>query len=182
MRNNVIEYCGLMMGGLVFVMLQLYRRGGFMAIYDIFEYAEKGENSEMDSPLPHVSEMKMGKVEGRVGGHIFSSIAARLLFFVLLIADIAWGVFSCVMFSVTSIGGGITGFKLFKLRGCIHRSWLNVKRACVCGVSLFVSLFSPALGMMFAYTYFLMYDKRGIEEVVPSVLREHFKEFLDSNH
>jgi len=155
-----------------------------MAIYDIFEYAEKGTkggNDEIDPSLPHVSETRMRELEKGLEGRVFSSIAARLFFFMLFIADVAWGVFNCVLFVASSIGSLLTGFKLSKLKGYLRRRWLNIKRACVCGVSLFVALFSPALGMMFAYTYFLMYDRKGIEEVVPSVLREHFKESLDSN-
>ncbi|MBI3236532.1 MAG: hypothetical protein HYZ48_02320 [Chlamydiales bacterium] len=59
-----------------------------------------------------------------------------------------------------------------------QRMWLTVKRSLVCGLSLFITLFSPAFGIMIACTYFLMYDKTGIEEVVPASLQSQFKEFF----
>ncbi len=97
----------------------------------------------------------------------------------LLLADIAWGIFNVGVFILALMGNVLTGFKLFKLKKYFHRRWLNIKRSFVCGVSLFVALFSPALGTMFACTYFLMYDKKGIDEVVPSVLQDQFREFLN---
>ncbi|NGX50360.1 MAG: hypothetical protein K1060chlam2_00205 [Chlamydiae bacterium] len=144
-----------------------------MAIYDLLEHVEKQEELSY-----HISEMKLGGDDSIPESHIFSSIAARLFFFMLLIADIAWGAATAALFLLSLIGNLLTGFKLFKLKKYFLRRWLNLKRAFVCGVSLFVALFTPALGTMFACTYFLMYDKKGIDEVVPSVLQDQFKEFL----
>ena len=42
----------------------------------------------------------------------------------------------------------------------------------------FVAIFSPSLGIMFSCTYFLMYDKAGIDEIVPSALQDQFKGFF----
>ena len=109
---------------------------------------------------------------------VFSSIAARLFFFMLLLADLFWGVFSTFLFVGSLALNILTGFKIFRLKKFFLRRWLNIKRAFVCGISLFVALFSPALGTMFACTYFLMYDKKGIEEVVPSILQDQFREFF----
>ncbi|MGE0197885.1 MAG: hypothetical protein AB7N99_07490 [Simkaniaceae bacterium] len=152
-----------------------------MAIYDIFEHVEKrAELGEDTIDLSyHISEMKLGGKEKVPESHIFSSIAARFFFFMLLLADIAWGIFNIGVFILALMGNVLTGFKLFKLKKYFHRRWLNIKRSFVCGVSLFVALFSPALGTMFACTYFLMYDKKGIDEVVPSVLQDQFREFLN---
>jgi hypothetical protein len=58
------------------------------------------------------------------------------------------------------------------------KAWVSLRRSLVCGVSLFIALFNPAFGIMIACTYFLMYDKSGIEEVVPSSLQSQFKEFF----
>jgi len=93
-------------------------------------------------------------------------------------ADIVWGIVSVALFALALIGNLLTGFRFYKLKKYFLRRSLNIKRSFVCGVSLFVALFSPALGTMFACTYFLMYDKRGIEEIVPSVLQDQFREFL----
>jgi hypothetical protein len=45
-------------------------------------------------------------------------------------------------------------------------------------LALLIALLSTGFGIMIACTYFVMYDKEGIDEVVPSSLREHFKEFF----
>lgn len=150
-----------------------------MAIYDIFEQEEKqGEEESLDLSY-HISEMRLGNKEKPPESHLFSSIAARLFFFMLLITDIAWAVLSLTLCVFSLFGNILTGFKIFKLKKYNSRRWLNTKRAAVCGIALLVALFSPALGTMFACTYFLMYDKRGIEEVVPSVLQDQFREFLN---
>jgi len=60
--------------------------------------------------------------------------------------------------------------------------WLNLKRAGICGVALVIALFSPSLGIMIACTYFLMYDKAGIQEVVPTSLQDQFKDFLKESN
>ena len=60
----------------------------------------------------------------------------------------------------------------------MKKQWIALRRAAVCGVALTVTLFSPALGIMIACTYFLMYDKTGIQEVVPTSLQQQFEEFL----
>jgi hypothetical protein len=109
---------------------------------------------------------------------LFSSITARLLFFLLFIADVFWGLYSflfCLMLSVAVL---CTFCKVacFKEVACSY--WLSLKRASVCGISLFLALFSPSFGIMIACTYFLMYDKKGLEEVIPSSLQAQFKEFF----
>jgi len=150
-----------------------------MAIYDIFEQEER-QNEEKSLDLSyHISEMRLGNKEKAPESHLFSSIAARLFFLMLLVTDIAWACLSMALCLVSLVGNILTGFKISKLKKYASRRWLNIKRACVCGISLLVALFSPALGTMFACTYFLMYDKRGIEEVVPSVLQDQFREFLN---
>jgi len=148
-----------------------------MAIYDIFEHVEQQEDLSY-----HISELKLGGKNGAPESSIFSSIAARLFFFMLLLTDIVWGIFSVALFMLSLIGNLMTGFRFYKLKKYFLRRSLNIKRSFVCGVSLFVALFSPALGTMFACTYFLMYDKRGIEEIVPSVLQDQFREFLSPSY
>jgi hypothetical protein len=63
----------------------------------------------------------------------------------------------------------------------LFTSWLSLKRALVCGLSLFISLFSTGLGVMIACTYFVMYDKEGIEKCVPSSLQNHFQDFFKNS-
>jgi hypothetical protein len=112
-------------------------------------------------------------------GQLFATIAARLFFFMLLLADIAWGIFSLISLIVSIVLNLAVGFKVTYLKTFLFRRYLNLKRSLICGVALIVSLFSPALGTMIACSYFLMYDKKGIEEVVPSVLQDQFQEFFN---
>ena len=158
-----------------------------MPIYDIFEHVDKHVDHE-DPTVSHISlshqfseftlSGEKAKEPPAAKSAIFSSIAARLFFFMLLIADFFWGVFSVVLFLGLLAANALTGFKIFRLKKHYLKRWLSIKRAFVCGISLFVALFSPALGTMFACTYFLMYDKKGIEEVVPSILQDQFREFF----
>lgn len=157
-----------------------------MAIYDIFEHVEKctEQNHCHLSPTllngrhSHTTLSDEPDQETHNKHRFFSSIAARLFFFMLLIADLAWGVYCTALFSLLLVLNLITGFRLKILRRFYVRRYLNLKRAFICGISLVVALFSPALGTMFACTYFLMYDKKGVEEVVPSVLQDQFREFF----
>jgi len=161
--------------------LEYNTRDSAMAIYDILEHLEKKMEEEKNtSHFPHhISQTQMKKEENVPESHIFSSIAIRLFFFILLIVDIFWSILTIAGFFISLIGNVITGFKWMTLKKFFLRRWLNFKRSCICALALFIALFSPALGTMFACSYFLMYDKRGIEEVVPSILQDQFKEFLN---
>lgn len=105
----------------------------------------------------------------------FSSMTARVLFFLLLIGDLAWAAWTlckmavCVPLFLITFG---------KFKSQVQKGWISMKRAGVCGISLVIALFSPALGIMVACTYFLMYDKSGIQDVVPRSLQDQFQEFL----
>ena len=129
-----------------------------MPIYEIF--ASKEQEPVEPAPEP-------GK------DRFFSSLTARVLFFLLLLGDIAWAIWTLLK---------ITTLLLFcffaSSRKKLGKAWLALKRACVCGVSLVIALFSPALGIMVACTYFLMYDKSGIHEVVPKSLQDQFQDFI----
>jgi hypothetical protein len=113
-----------------------------------------------------------------VRDRIFSTLTARLLFFVLLLADIVWGIYAFLLFIVLSIAALATFLKVQAFKQVAAAYWLSVRRASVCAVSLLLALFSPGFGIMIACTYFLMYDKEGLEEVVPSSLQTQFKDFF----
>jgi hypothetical protein len=136
-----------------------------MAIYDIFDKNETPD--EVAGKRPFTTKDRL-----------FSSLTTRILFLLLFFADIAWAGYAVVLYC---LGIALTFATLFQWRlpkRIVRKQWMNLKRSGVCGVSLFVSLFSPALGIMIACTYFLMYDKDGIQEVVPTSLQEQFQEFL----
>ncbi len=152
-----------------------------MAIYNIFEKEEEFEEealhineSSQSSGEKHAQEKKPFILKD----HLFSTIAARLFFFFLMILDILWGVFSFVRLLLLTALSMLAGFRSQILRKIISKAYLDLKRSLVCAIALFVAVFCPALGVMFACSYFLMYDKEGIDEIVPSVLRSQFKEFF----
>lgn len=129
-----------------------------MPIYEMFA-------SKEEAPLPE-----------KPRDRFFSSLTARLLFLVLVVADVAWIVWTlcklvvCLFVCFLPLG-----------RGGLGRGWLALRRGFVCLVSLVVALFSPPLGIMVACTYFLMYDKSGIREVVPRSLQDQFQEFASAS-
>ncbi len=140
-----------------------------MAIYDIF-------NTEKNAPK--VEEAPSSQDGYSAKDRFFSSLCARLFFFLLFLADIGW-----FLFSVCRIVFWISLHFLFLCRASglrmkILKSWLSLKRGLVCGLSLAVSFCSPAFGIMIACTYFLMYDQQGIDEVVPASLKEQFKDLF----
>jgi phosphate/sulfate permease len=143
-----------------------------MPIYDIFETKEE------ESTAPEAQGLPESEVLTSPKDRFFSSLTARVLFFLLLVGDICWGIYA--LFIILSMGplNLLTGGKIGFLNRLVRKNWISLKRSGICGVSLFISLFSPALGIMIACTYFMMYDKTGIQEVVPRSLQEQFQEFL----
>jgi hypothetical protein len=138
-----------------------------------------GIQAEKD-PLP--CEETLNGQQIQKNSSFFSSLAARIFFFLLLIGDVLWLCYALVLF-VLSFSGALLSFSKIKLFVELRaNAILTLKRSLVCGISLLVALFSPAFGIMIACTYFLMYDRGGIEEVVPSSLQNQFKEFLSKDH
>ena len=135
-------------------------------------------------PIIDISEMKQQEepvVETPrevIKDRFFSSMTARILFFLLLIGDVAWAAWSCAKMAILLPLFFITFGKSACIKVGVQKGWISIKRAGVCGISLVIALFSPALGIMVACTYFLMYDKSGIQDVVPRSLQDQFQEFL----
>lgn len=151
-------------------------------IYDIFDHVEK-QRETGDPKLElstHISEITLKKKAPSIEdeGTLFATIAARLFFFMLLFTDIFWGAYTLTLLLLSLPLNLLTAFRVHKLKAFTSRRYLNLKRSAICAIALLVALFSPALGTMIACSYFLMYDKKGIQEVVPSVLQDQFQEFL----
>ncbi len=149
-----------------------------MAIYDIFEPEEEPDEQQLELDLPQEQPPEEEAYSKR--DRLFSTLVARLFFFLLLIADAAWIAYSVALFSLCLLGYFLSLCKVPFFKESAGGFWVSIKRSFVCGVSLFLALFSPAFGIMVACTYFLMYDKAGIEEVVPASLQAQFKEFFKS--
>jgi hypothetical protein len=156
-----------------------------MAIYD-FSKVEKNELKTSPIPQNRYSEDASAESEvteelqtqANARSRFFSSLAARLFFFLLLVGDLLWICYALSLLTVSLLGMLLSWGKLRQFNAIKDNAWVSLRRSLVCGVSLFISLFSPAFGIMIACTYFLMYDKSGIEEVVPSSLQSQFKEFF----
>jgi len=111
---------------------------------------------------------------------ILSSISSRLFFVLLFALDLLWLVFSCIKIIVyallrLALIGSSTAPRIGLAKGL-----LSLKRSLVCAVSLAVAFFSPGFGVMIGCAYFLMYDKQGIEDVIPGSLKEQFGRILSS--
>ena len=132
-------------------------------------------------PIIDISEVKETSEAGSVpesGDRFFSSMTARILFFLLLVGDVAWAAWILTKMALFTPLFLLTLGKSQRVKQGLRSGFVAIKRAGVCGISLVIALFSPALGIMVACTYFLMYDKSGIQEVVPRSLQDQFQEFL----
>ncbi len=137
-----------------------------MAVFDIHDYIqpEKAEATQIFEPRSPKKEK------------LLSALLARSLFFLLLLADLAWGAFALFKYS---LGCAIRLLTLNrKGRAFCQRQTLALKRSSVCSLALLTSLFSPSVGILFGCTYFMVFDKEGIDEVVPQSLRAQFEEFF----
>lgn len=146
-----------------------------MTIYDLSKVGQQGACHALEEEfVPSSVEQESRPTKGR----FFSTLAARIFFLILLVADLIW--MGCVLlgFIACSIAVVCTGGKKGAIREKQTKKWISLRRSLVCAVSLFLALFSPSFGIMVACTYFLMYDKTGIEEVVPSSLQAQFNELM----
>lgn len=155
-----------------------------MAIIDIFK-TERSENAPSNqgffSEVSFVDESAPPKEEKKSPlskDALLSFLCVRLLFFVLLLCTLVWFAYTvCKIALFLSLKLCVWGFSN-TIKTKLSKSWLSFKRSFICGIALLLSMLSPALGIMIACTYFLMYDKSGVEEVVPASLREQFKDLF----
>lgn len=144
-----------------------------MAIYQLFD-REKAE--KYTETFEHVAEAGENRA-----GHFFSTLVTRFCFLLLLIADFAWFLYSGAMLLLSGFALLLTGGKNSFLKKIASKFFLSFRRSSACGLSLFVGLISPPFGIMVACTYFLMYDKAGMEEVVPAPLQAQFKDIFKTD-
>lgn len=153
-----------------------------MAIYDISEVTKLESTEEVSSSREsRESPEELLNKPLKQKDRILSAILARLFFVLLFLGNCLWIVYALLLFTLSGVGVLLSLGKakvFFKLN---EAACLTIKRAMVCGLSLFIALFNPAFGIMVACTYFLMYDKSGIEEVIPSSLQSQFSDFFKKN-
>lgn len=155
-----------------------------MAIYDIFKESKRECAALVDNPVRQEKEQPQIDVPEEIASpqsgrdRFLSKLFARLFFFLLLLGDVLWTAYALFLFLFAAIGTLLTAKKVRYFTHLKETAWISLRRALVCGISLFLALFSPAFGIMVACSYFLMYDKAGIEEVIPSSLQAQFREFM----
>jgi hypothetical protein len=155
-----------------------------MTIYNIFDYAENindtHEGESFSSSMREKGSHRDNYIQDPTSKKdaFLSAFFARLFFLCLLSADILWGTVSFALFSIKLLANVLTLFRSKRLFTSLKKSTLAVKRSIVCFIALTIAIISPALGIMFSCMYFLMYDKNGVDEIVPASLKGHFKEIL----
>lgn len=146
-----------------------------MPIYDLSGEQKTLHRETMDLPK---WESNLGDVVPEKSGGWLSSLVARLFFAALLLIDLVWGLYSFVLLILGSVGAMLSFGRIAFFLKIQTKAWLSIKRSIVCAMALLTAVFTPAFGIMIACTYFLMYDKKGIEEIVPESLQGQFKEFF----
>lgn len=140
----------------------------------IYDFSTSAESDYLPDPLPsRLAEDRRPK-----SGRWFSQVAARLFFLLLLVVDVVWMAYALIGLLFSVVGRYATAGRVSWFQGWQGSRWISLRRSVVCAMALVIALFSPSFGMMIACTYFLMYDKKGIDEVVPSALQAHLKELL----
>jgi hypothetical protein len=104
-----------------------------MPIYDIF--ATKESEPALDGD-PETEALSSGK------DRFFSSLTARVLFFLLFIADIGWGIFAFTMVLITGPLNLLTGRKIELLNHLNRKYWIALKRSLSSSHSLVLLLVS----------------------------------------
>lgn len=145
-----------------------------MAIYQLFDREKKEEFTETFDHVQEIADKTPGK------SHFFSTLLTRFCFLLLLIADVAWLLYNTAVVLFIALLFLLTGGRKAFFRKICERALLQWRRSIVCGLSLLVGLFSPPFGIMVACTYFLMYDKAGVEEVIPAPLQAQFKNIFNT--
>ncbi len=156
-----------------------------MAIYQLFD--EVYDPNPKKEPLQGTSKRVglSGKIEAIYpskeelppsGAKWFSGAVSRCAFLFLLVLDIGWLIVSVIKGCILLCLHGLYKKQAKRLQQVIR----DCRRALVCAAALFLGLFSPAFGILVAWTYFSSYDTPGLHEVLPRGIREQL-ESLSNN-
>lgn len=149
-----------------------------MAIIDMFKMEKKCAASE-EIFLTEVGFPEEEKVAPpSFKDNLCSFLCVRLFFLVLLGCTILWFAYALCKATVYLVLQLCFWKSSSAINAKLLKSWLSIKRSFMCSIALFLGCLSPSLGIMVACAYFLMFDKSGVEEVVPSSLREQFKDLF----
>lgn len=149
-----------------------------MAIIDMFKMEKKGTASE-EVFLSEVGFAEEERVDPpSLKDRLCSFLCVRLFFLVLLGCTIIWFAYALCKLSIYLFLQLCFWKSSPLINAKMLKSWLSIKRSFICSIALFLGCLSPSLGIMIACAYFLMFDKSGVEEVVPASLREQFKDLF----
>jgi hypothetical protein len=142
-----------------------------MAIYQLFEQIKQEEELKEKPSVQILTPPPKSS--------FFASFMTRLSFFILLGASLLWCGFAlCQLGVVLGLQTLFLG-KNRRIQRGLKGAFRSLCRSLVCIVSLVIGLFCPSFGMIVACTYFMMYDKAGIEEVIPKPLQAQFYQFFE---
>lgn len=142
-----------------------------MAIYDLFEQQERLDTFVKTEATPTEDKKSL----------FVSSLLTRGCFFLLWLASAAWIVYSTFFLLLSCIGFCASGGKLLLFRRGVKKFFLMFRRSVISWISLAMGLFCPPFGIMVACTYFLMYDKAGMDEVIPASFQAQVKDIFQQN-
>jgi len=150
-----------------------------MPIIDIEQYRK----TYRDEAGPHEANPDFMNSFESVRSHIKSNssitaITSRFFFILLLMLTLIWMTVALCLYGVASLFHHMTFRSSSIGKRFYEKALVNVKRAAVCMIALIVALFNPALGIMFSCLYFMVYDKLGIDEIIPTSVKDQFKEFF----
>src|SRR3989344_3471435 len=125
-----------------------------VAIYNIFDFYEKIHSEKIlneGGPRIDPEAFKTNQIDENFipasdssNDRLFSALAARLFFFLLLIADLIWSAYSLLATLAKFSLCVASFFQIRPLKKSLARSYLSLTRAVVCALALFIALFSPA--------------------------------------
>ena len=94
-----------------------------MPIYDIFATKEPEPTME-----PEQEVLSSGK------DRFFSSLTARVLFFLLFVGDIFWGIYALSLVLIAGVLNLVTAGKVGIFDRIYQKNWISLKRSGICGV------------------------------------------------
>jgi hypothetical protein len=109
---------------------------------------------------------------------LFSLVFIRLFFLLLFFFDLIWFSLSLPYLLFWSLNVLFTLGKIPSFKEEMKRQAIIVRRSLSLLFTLFLSVLNPNLGILVTCTYFLIYDKAGIERVVSSSLRDQCRGFF----
>ena len=103
---------------------------------------------------------------------LISSFSIRFFLLFLWLINFLW-IIQSVCLSLLYLLAMLCSWRKRKIfREQSKKKGLALRRSIACAVALFLAFVNPSFGILVGCTYFLMYDKAGVEDVLPSSLQK----------